>query len=97
MDDDLPYQPDTSSDGVWVMYGLRGGLDMLECAWACVRLAANVFCLESARMICGFIHGLPTANPGSWNPETGKVERCGKNCNSLAKGLGAAVSGYRKD
>ena len=35
-------------------------------------------------MYC-FIHGLPTANPGSWNPETGEVYCRGKNCNSLAK------------
>ena len=40
--------------GFW-MYGLRGSVDMWACAWACVRLAANVFCLESARMICVFI------------------------------------------
>ena len=46
-------------------------------------------------MYC-FIHGLPTANHGSWNPETGEVDCRGKNFNSLAKAWAELYLGTEK-
>ena len=64
--------------------------------WLQVVLAADRKGEETFEMYC-FAHGLPTKNPGSWNPVTNTVD-CGReHCMTLAGEVGSRGLGWQQE
>ena len=92
--EDLPYVLDAGR-GQYPADLRTDGEQTHENKWLQAVLEADLFGEEAWEMYC-FIHGLPTKNPGSWDPVTNTVDWRGT-VQGLGERMGARFAGVLQE